>query len=143
MKYKQGKYEASLIYTSLLSELSVVRQHGIEKYHSPENWRENPPTDHLDAAIRHIMAHLDGEARDKESGLRHLSHAAVNLMFEIERVAGTKNNEMLALEQRKYVEIICPRCKHKDEYPFEAVGPCTAGCRYIIDTGVEARRKVE
>lgn len=137
MKYKAGKYEASLIYTSLVRELSAVRQHGIEKYHSPENWRENPPTDHLDAAIRHIMAHLDGEARDKESGLRHLSHAAANLMFEIERIASAKNDEMLALRQGVYAEVTCPRCGSKDEYPLDSVGPCTAGCRYIIDTEVE------
>jgi hypothetical protein len=38
----------------------------------------------MNAALRHINAHLRGEVTDKESRLAHLAHAAVSLMMAME-----------------------------------------------------------
>ena len=35
---------------------------------------------YLDAAMRHLLKHGQGETHDAESGLTHLSHAAWNLL---------------------------------------------------------------
>jgi hypothetical protein len=88
-KFDKGKYKPSLIYTSLLKEISKVREYGIEKYGSPEDWTTTDPYRHFDAAIRHIRAYISGEQIDAESTLHHLSHAASNIMFEIERLYRT------------------------------------------------------
>ncbi len=85
-KNKEGKYKPSLIYTSLLKEISKVREHGIKKYDSSEDWLTTEAIRHFDAAIRHIRAHIDNEIFDKDSGFTHLAHAASNIMFEIERL---------------------------------------------------------
>ena len=86
MKFKEGKYRPSLVYSSLLKEISKVRQYGKEKHGGFETWDTTKPIEHFDAAVRHINAYVEGETNDKESGLNHLSHSASNLMFEIERL---------------------------------------------------------
>ena len=84
-KPNEGKYKPSLIYTRCLEAMSRVRVYGIIKHGAKEDWRTTSSIRHLDAAIRHIRAHIDGEVIDKESGKEHLAHAMTNLMFEIER----------------------------------------------------------
>jgi hypothetical protein len=85
-KKNEGKYKPSLVYTSLLKEISSVREYGIEKYGSGEDWLTTEPIKHLEACIRHVRAFMDKEHFDQESGIHHLAHAASNLMFEIERM---------------------------------------------------------
>lgn len=85
MKETKGKYKPSLVYSSLLKEISKVRLYGKEKYGGTETWLTTNPMDHFDATIRHLRAFMEGEENDKESGLHHLAHAASNIMFEIER----------------------------------------------------------
>ena len=85
-KHDSGKYQPSLIYESLLKEISSVREYGIEKYGFSEDWLTTEPIRHFNAAIRHIRAFMNGEQYDQESTLHHLAHAASNLMFEIERL---------------------------------------------------------
>lgn len=87
-KKPENKYRPSLVYTSCLKAMAKVRQYGIEKHGSSEDWRTTEPIQHLDAAIRHIRAHIDSEAFDEGSGEPHLAHAMTNLMFEIERFNG-------------------------------------------------------
>jgi len=89
----EGKPELGLIYYTLMEEVAKVRAYGIEKYGDRSNWREVPTEYYYDAAIRHLMkakaAMFDEQTqfneRDEESGLLHLSHAAADLMFLIER----------------------------------------------------------
>lgn len=85
-KQTEGKYKPSLTYTSLLEEISKVREYGIKKYGSSEDWMSTDKIHHYEAAIRHIRKHIDGEFIDNDSGLLHLAHAVTNLMFEIERI---------------------------------------------------------
>lgn len=87
-KKPENKYRPSLVYTSCLVAMAKVREYGIKKHGSSEDWRTTEPIQHFDAAIRHIRAHLDGEAFDEGSGEPHLAHAMTNLMFEIERFNG-------------------------------------------------------
>lgn len=84
-KHDEGKYKASLVFTSLLEEISKVREHGKKEYGSFTLWKEVEPMRWLDAAIRHIRAVMDGEDFDKKSGLLHLAHAECSLMYAMER----------------------------------------------------------
>ena len=90
-KHDSDKYMPSLTYTSALRAASQVRKYGIEKYGSAEDWLTTEPIRHLDAAIRHIRAHMDGEERDPGSSFLHLAHALTNIMFEIERLYRVKD----------------------------------------------------
>jgi hypothetical protein len=77
-----GKAPLSLLPWAGLAKVAWVRAYGDAKY-EPDSWRKVPgaTTVYVDAALRHLGAHADGERTDPESGLSHLSHAACNLLF--------------------------------------------------------------
>lgn len=87
MKADEGKYEPTLVYTSLIKAIARVRRFGINKHDNSEDWRTTPSERHYDAMLRHIYSALDGNDLDDESKLLHLAHAACNIMFEIERMS--------------------------------------------------------
>ena len=91
-KQNEGKPELSLIYYSFMKEIAKVRKFGVDKYGDKEDWRTTSKQLHYDACLRHIMSKLSGESIDKESGLSHLAHASVNLMFLIEEEETELNN---------------------------------------------------
>lgn len=95
-KYDEGKNRLDLVFPSIIEELGYIRTYGDKKYHDPDNWKtiENPKDRYTAAMMRHFNAWRQGEKFDPESGLRHLSHAACNLMFliELERME-EKNND--------------------------------------------------
>lgn len=91
-KKDQAKWQPSLTYPSMMREISSVRQYGIKKYGAAEDWLTTEPKRHYDAAMRHIIAHMEGELTDSESGCSHLAHAITSLMFEIERAHRAKIN---------------------------------------------------
>ena len=66
-----------LVPPALSIYVAKVMVHGAEKY-GPFNWRANKVrrTVYLEAALRHILAALDGEDADAESGVPHEAHAA-------------------------------------------------------------------
>jgi hypothetical protein len=73
----------SLIPPEALLEIAKVFDFGARKY-SPNNWRGGLAYSRvLSAALRHINSWNSGIDRDDETGLNHLAHAAVNLMFLI------------------------------------------------------------
>ena len=84
----QPKLQLTLLPWDALSEVCLVFQNGAAKY-APNDWAkpDNGGGDHLDAALRHIAAHLSNEKIDDASkggsGLRHLSHAAARLLMAI------------------------------------------------------------
>ena len=84
-KEKEGKERISLVYYSFLKEVAKVREFGAKKYGNPEDWRGVVPGDYVDAAMRHLHKSTF-ELCDKESSLLHLSHAATNIMFLIEKL---------------------------------------------------------
>lgn len=85
-KYDQGKNRLDLVFPSIIEELGKIRTYGVNKYKDPDNWCkiDNAKQRYTAAAMRHFEAYRKGEEFDPESGLRHLSHCACNLMFLIE-----------------------------------------------------------
>jgi hypothetical protein len=84
-KFDQGKSQPRLMEVELrlaLDDVQAVLDYGARKY-SPGGWRTVPDAQqrYLDAAFRHLRAYCRGEMRDVESGIEHLAHAAVNLLF--------------------------------------------------------------
>ena len=81
-KFDYGKFRFSLIPLNELKSVIDVLEHGAEKY-DVDNWQKvpNAETRYFDAAMRHIIAHRQGENTDPESGLPHLAHAICSLLF--------------------------------------------------------------
>lgn len=84
VKHDQGKAPISLIARSALEKEAAVMAFGASKY-GRDNWRSGIAWSRcLDAALRHIIAFVDGEENDPETGICHLAHARCNLAFLIE-----------------------------------------------------------
>ncbi len=77
-----GKNRYSLIPWLAMPYVVRVLDHGSGKY-GDDNWKrvENPKQRYFDAAMRHLTAWWNGDATDAESGLPHLAHATVCLLF--------------------------------------------------------------
>lgn len=62
-------------------ETAKVLTWGVDKY-EPDNWQKGMPYSKVyNSAMRHLIDHERGVLFDHESGLLHLSHCAVNVMF--------------------------------------------------------------
>lgn len=87
IKFDQGKPQMSLIPPRALEEVAKALTYGASKY-SPYNYLQGIGFDQrrlLDAALRHIYAHLRREDID-ESGNSHLSHAIASLLMLLEAI---------------------------------------------------------
>jgi len=96
-KYDSEKPQLYLLPPKSLYEVGKVLTFGAEKY-DPHNWRkvENLQNRYSSAAMRHILAHIDGEDLDEETGLSHLAHAICCLMFKLE-------DELIVKSEKKSV----------------------------------------
>lgn len=84
-KYDEGKLELALIPASLILEVGKVLTYGAKKY-APHNWKNGiSQTRLISAALRHIVAYMENEVTDSESGLPHLAHAICELAFAMEQ----------------------------------------------------------
>lgn len=81
-KFDMGKTRYDLIHWPHVKCIADVLQFGANKY-GENNWKqlENATNRYFAAALRHLVAWVQGEQTDAESGLSHISHAACNLMF--------------------------------------------------------------
>lgn len=80
-KYDTDKVDITLLEPLFLQGMASVMMMGAKKY-GRDNWRKGLNYNRTIAAIyRHLMTFQMGEDTDKESGLSHLYHLAVNLMF--------------------------------------------------------------
>lgn len=68
-----------------LGGVAEVRMYGTEKYGDSENWRKVEPKRYVDALYRHLLAYIEGNEVDEESGLSHLAHMACNLSFLLDK----------------------------------------------------------
>lgn len=84
-KADKGKLELSLVNTQLVKAVAEVRMYGTEKYGDSENWRKVEPKRYVDALYRHLLAYIEGNEVDEESGLSHLAHMACNLSFLLDK----------------------------------------------------------
>lgn len=83
-KFDQGKPDLSLLSSKALLEIAKVMDEGAKKY-GAQNWRNGIKWSRVYAAIqRHLLAWLDGETYDKETGINHLAHAGCGIMFLLE-----------------------------------------------------------
>lgn len=80
-KADKGKLELSLVNPELVKAVAGVRMYGAEKYGDSENWRKVEPKRYVDALYRHLLAYIEGNEVDEESGLSHLAHMACNISF--------------------------------------------------------------
>jgi hypothetical protein len=81
-KYDADKLDWSLLPIKSMQSVIQVLQHGAKKY-APGNWKhvQDARRRYKNAAARHVMAMLDREWLDTESGLPHAAHAACNCLF--------------------------------------------------------------
>ena len=84
-KADKGKLELSLVNPELVKAVAEVRMYGTEKYGDSENWRKVEPKRYVDALYRHLLAYIEGNEVDEESGLSHLAHMACNLRFLLDK----------------------------------------------------------
>ncbi len=82
MKYDSGKLKYNLIPPLALKRIAEVLTFGAEKYEA-NSWQNLPDfkNRYTAAAMRHFEAWRAGELFDPESGLPHLAHSIVNLIF--------------------------------------------------------------
>ena len=84
-KADSGKPNLSLVPKQIIYEIEKVRSFGVKKYKDPDNWKKVEIKRYHEALLRHTLAVWeDINARDKESGLLHLSHIATNVAFILE-----------------------------------------------------------
>lgn len=82
LKFDGGKPRMSLLPFDALEQVAWTLNYGAEKY-EPRSWAGVPNAEerYLDATIRHLGKHADGELLDDESHMPHLAHAAVCCLF--------------------------------------------------------------
>lgn len=80
-KYDAGKPGVELLDRTWLVEVAKVLDFGKQKY-AAHNWRQGIEWSRCyGAALRHVLAAMDGEDLDSETGLLHVAHASCCLMF--------------------------------------------------------------
>lgn len=89
VKADQGKPRLGLVLVEVphaFEKLGTLLGFGADKY-AVGNWDKVPEGEmrYLDALIRHLTQHHKGEKVDPESGELHLAHAAVNIMFLLDK----------------------------------------------------------
>jgi len=83
-KDSSGKRRWTLVPWSALGEVVDVLMFGAGKY-SDHGWKTVVDGErvYLDAALRHLSAHMEGRMLDDESGLPHLAHAATDVLIAL------------------------------------------------------------
>ena len=84
-KEDDGKPILSLVPKQIVYEIEKVRSFAQKKYKDANSWKRVELERYHQALLRHTLAVWDDvAARDKESGLLHLSHIATNVAFILE-----------------------------------------------------------
>lgn len=89
VKADKGKPRLGLVLVEVphaLEKVGTLLGFGADKY-AVGNWDKVPEGEmrYLDALMRHLTSHHKGEKVDPESGELHLAHAAVNIMFLLDK----------------------------------------------------------
>ena len=82
IKYDSNKIRYSLLPWIAVKEVVKVLEFGAKKY-AVDNWKHIEPQRYKDAAMRHLVAILEGEWLDEESQLPHAAHCVCCLLFLI------------------------------------------------------------
>ena len=81
-KFDHGKPMPSLLPAAALLAISRVLTIGAKKY-APDNWKYVAGAEkrYMDALWRHLLAYMEGEELDPETGESHMAHIGCNVMF--------------------------------------------------------------
>lgn len=81
-KFDQSKPDYTLLPWGAVNEVVKVLDFGAKKY-ARDNWKyvDDAHNRYLAAAFRHMSAYAQGEAKDPETGLSHMAHAACCVLF--------------------------------------------------------------
>lgn len=118
-KQDEGKLDYSLVPEDWEQGLAMVLAFGAKKY-GANTWQQVPSAKsrYYAALRRHLSAWRDGELTDKESGLPHLYHVAVNAFFlEYFTQHGEAADVYDGSASPEEVSTDCTTCPHKDECP--------------------------
>lgn len=123
LRYNANKTRFDLVPNYPLEQIAKVMTKGAEKY-APYNWQKGMPWSECEASmLRHFYAYKSGEDFDPETGLYHLAHAAVNLMFLVDYYRTNPqfdDRRQSYLVQPKIVldidEVVCDWAKGYSEY---------------------------
>lgn len=81
LRYDDGKIRMELLPFDALRSVAEVLTVGAKKY-APRNWERGMLWSKcVGCLMRHLVSRMMGERLDKESGLPHLAHVAVNALF--------------------------------------------------------------
>jgi hypothetical protein len=87
LTYDDGKPPLANVPPEGLRAVARVQAYGHKKYGDFNNYRKGMEASRqMNCIVRHIMAYMDGEDNDKESGESHLAHAATRLMFALQNI---------------------------------------------------------
>lgn len=69
-----------LVPPALFIGAAEALENGAQKY-GPQNWRDQPVSavTYVEAALRHLLAYLDGEDTAPDTGIHHVKHAVAGL----------------------------------------------------------------
>ena len=103
-KFDQNKCRIDLIPPEIIIAIGDVLTFGAAKY-GDRNWEKGLPYGRIfAAAMRHLWVWWSGADRDAESGMSHLHHAIVNVMFLLvwqSRKCGIDDRSMVATDTIK------------------------------------------
>jgi hypothetical protein len=82
LKFDDGKLDWTLLPFGPLEDVVRVLEFGQRKY-DRDNWQlvDDSQRRYMAALFRHLVATLNGEIIDPETGLSHMSHVACNALF--------------------------------------------------------------
>lgn len=83
-KFDSAKTRWELVPWAEMKEVAEIMSFGAEKY-GERSWTNLPNAKdrYTGALIRHLMAWIEGEQKDAESGKNHLAHVICNALFLI------------------------------------------------------------
>ena len=80
-KFDEGKRRWTLLDFEALEQVVDVMEMGAKKY-GEENWKHCTSIPRcVNALFRHLVAYVNGEMVDQESGKSHMAHVICNAMF--------------------------------------------------------------
>lgn len=92
LTHDDGKLQLATLPPAGLRGVAAVQLYGHKKYGDFYNYRLGMEhSRQISCALRHLLAHMDGETNDPESGLPHLAHATCRIMFLMQNVADKKD----------------------------------------------------
>lgn len=130
LRYNKGKLDWTLLDFEALEPLVKVMVYGAKKYtvgniSGRDNWKKQvEPKQHLQSAMRHLIAIIQGEEIDKESGERHSGHLLANMMMynyhtkDIE-VNSDKDNIVSSNSKTNMDTTKYPEFTNTEDYHFE------------------------